>query len=120
MITHVNTCYIRTQMSWKIKILYKQAGNCDDQQQLKDIIEAGMVSTPEGFTNNRPISPMPSTPTKKPSARKPLCLFTKIFEVKKTATRRVGDAKSKRKEIKFWKIPWALKQNRKDNSKIDE
>ena len=28
-----------------IKKLYKQAGKCDDHQQLKDIIEAAMVST---------------------------------------------------------------------------
>ena len=48
--------------------LYKQAGKCDDQQQIKVVIEAAMVYTPEGFTNNSPISPMTSTPTKKPRA----------------------------------------------------
>ena len=53
-----------------IKILYKQAGKCDDQQQFKDIIEAAMVSTPEGFTDNIPIYPMTSTPINKPNARK--------------------------------------------------
>ena len=42
-----------------------------------------MVSTPEGFTDKCPISPMTSTPNKKPSAQKSLCLFTDIFEVKK-------------------------------------
>ena len=47
-----------------IKILYKQASKCDNQQQLKDILEAAMVSTPEGFTNNSPISPMISSPAK--------------------------------------------------------
>ena len=41
-----------------IKRLYKQTGNCDNQQQLKDILEADMVSTPEGFTDNIPTSPM--------------------------------------------------------------
>ena len=51
-----------------IKILYKQAGKCDDQQQFKDIIEVAMVSTPEGFTDTSPISPMKPTPVKKPSA----------------------------------------------------
>ena len=70
-----------------IKKLYKQDGKCDNQQQLKDILEADMVSTPEGFTNNIPISPMISTPIKKPSAQKSLCLFTKTYEVKKTAYR---------------------------------
>ena len=61
-----------------IKKLYKQAGKCDDQQQFKDILEAAMVSTPEGFTNNSPISPMTSSPVKKPSAQKSLCMFTNV------------------------------------------
>ena len=39
-------------------MLYKQAGKWDDQQQFKDIIEAAMVSTPEGLTVYSPISPM--------------------------------------------------------------
>ena len=41
-----------------------------------------MVSTPEAFNDNTPISPMKSTPVKKPSDRKPLCLFTNILDVK--------------------------------------
>ena len=69
-----------------VKILYKQAGKCDDQQQFKDIIESSMVSTPEVFTEDSSISPMISTPVKKPSAQKSLCLFTNILDVKKTAT----------------------------------
>ena len=48
-----------------IKKLYKQAGECDDQQQLKDIIEAAIISTPKGFTDNSPISPMVLSPDKK-------------------------------------------------------
>ena len=48
-------------------------------------------------------------------------MFTKILEVKKkNAYRRVGAAKSNRKEIKFGNTPWALKQKIKVNSKIDE
>ena len=79
-----------------------------------------MVSTPKGFTDNIPISPMISTPVKKPTARKSLCLFTNILDVKnKTATCRVGSAKSKRKEIKSETIPWALKPNLKGNSRIN-
>ena len=36
-------------------------------------------------------------------------MFTNILEVKnKTAYRRVGDAKSKRKAIKFVNAPWAV------------
>ena len=104
-----------------IKKIYKHAGKCDNQKQFKDIPGAAMVYTPEGFTDCSPISPMTSAQVKKPSARKSLCLFTNILEVKKkTATRRVGAAKYKRKSIKFGNTPWALKQNRKGNSKIDE
>ena len=44
-----------------IKKLYQRAGNCDDQQQFKDIIEAAIVSTPEVFTDKTTRSPM--TPT---------------------------------------------------------
>ena len=66
-----------------IKRLYKQVGKCDDQQKFKDILEASMVSTTEGFTNNSPISPMKPTPVKKPIARKPLCMFTNILDVNK-------------------------------------
>ena len=65
-----------------IKTLYKQAGKCDDQQQLKNILEAAMVSTPEGFTDNSPISPRTLSPVKKPSALKPLCMFTNTLKVK--------------------------------------
>ena len=66
-------------MSWKHQKPYKQAGKCDDQQQLKNIIEAAMVSTPEGFTKNIPIYPMTSKTVKKPSTRKSRCMFTTIL-----------------------------------------
>ena len=70
-----------------------------------------MVYTTEGFTDDSPISPMKSIPVKKPRARKSLCLFTNILDVKKkTATCRVGAAKYKRKAIKYGTTPWALKQ----------
>ena len=66
-----------------IKKLYKQAGKCKDQQQFKDILEADMVSTPEGFTDNITISPIKLPPVKKPSAQKSLCIFTNILYVNK-------------------------------------
>ena len=47
-----------------IKNVYKQAGKCDCQQQFNGILESDMVSTPEGFTYNSPISPMTSSPVK--------------------------------------------------------
>ena len=80
-----------------------------------------MVSTPEVFTNDSTISPTTSTPVKKPSARKSLCLFTNILDAKKeAATRQFGAAKYKRKEIKYGTTPWSLKQKRKWNSKIND
>ena len=78
-----NTIYAHKCLE-NIKKVYKQAGKCDYQKQLKVILEAAMVSTPEGFTNNSPISPRTSTPVKKPSAQKSLCMFTKVLDVKKT------------------------------------
>ena len=35
-----------------IKKIYQHAGKCDDQQNLKDILDAAMVSTLEGVTDN--------------------------------------------------------------------
>ena len=64
-----------------IKKLFQHAGKCDNQQQLKDILEAAVVSTPEGFIDNSPRSPMTPTPVNKPSAKKSLCLFTNILHV---------------------------------------
>ena len=78
-----------------------------------------MVYTPEGFIENSPISPITSTPTKKPNARKSLCMFTNILEVKnKTAKRQVGSAKFKQKAIKFVNKPWALKKSEKGIPKL--
>ena len=80
-----------------------------------------MVYTPGLFTNESPICPMTSTPVKKPSAIKSLFIFTNILDVKnKTATRLVGATKYKRKEIKYWTTPWALKQKLKGGSKIND
>ena len=101
-----------------IKKSYKQAGKFDDQKQLKEIIEAAMVFNPEGLTEDSPISPMTSTPVKKPSSRKSLCLFTKNLDAKKkTDTCQIGAAKSKRKAIKYGTTPWSLKKKAKMESK---
>ena len=73
-----------------------------------------MISTSEVFNNNRPISLMTTSPVKKPSARKSLCMFTNILYVnKKTAYCRVGSVKYKHKAIKYGNTPWALKQKTK-------
>ena len=78
------------------KKYYQHAGKCDDQQNLKDILDADILSTVEGFTDNSTNVPMTSTLFKKPNARKSLCLFTNIFDVKKKTVKHFfGAAKSK-------------------------
>ena len=82
----INNAIFEHKCLQNIKKVYKHASKCDNQKQFKDILEVAMVSTPEGFTNNSPISPMTPTPVKKQSARKSLCLFNTIIDVKnKTA-----------------------------------
>ena len=84
-----------------IKKIYQHAAKCNDQQNLKDIIDAAILSTAEGVTDNSHNVHMISTPVKKPSARKSLCLFTSISDVQpKTAKRRFVSAKSRRKSMK--------------------
>ena len=84
-----------------IKKIYQHAGKCDYQQNLEDILDAAMVSTPEGVTYNSPNVSLASTPVKKPSDRKSLCLFTTIFDVKnKTTKSRIEAAESKRRAMK--------------------
>ena len=102
-----------------IKNIYQHAGKCNDQQNLKDIIEASILSTPEGFTDNSPNVHFTSSTVKKPSARKSLCLFTNILDVKPaTAKRRFVAAKSRRKAMKVCNSLW--KKQTKGHSKINE
>ena len=77
-----------------IKNIYQHAGKCDDQLNLKDIIDASMVYTLELVIDNSPNVPMTSTPVNKSSARKSLRLFTNIFDIKeKTVKRHILAAK---------------------------
>ena len=64
-----NTIYLKKKLE-NIKKLYKHAGKCDNQKQFKDIFETAMVSTPEGFIDDIPVSPMTSTSVNKPRAQK--------------------------------------------------
>ena len=64
-----------------IKKLYTSAGKRDDQLQFKAILETSMVSTSEIFTDNSPMSPVPSMIIKKFSAGKSLRLFTGVLDV---------------------------------------
>ena len=61
--------------------VYYTGINIDDKQNLKDVLYAAMVLTPEGVTYDSPNVPMTSTPVKKPSAGKLLCSFTNILNV---------------------------------------
>ena len=64
---------------------------------------------------------MASTPVKKPSDRKSLCLFTNILYVKpKTAKCLFVYARSKRRATKVVNSLWTKKINRKGHSKMNE
>ena len=52
-----------------------------NQQNLKGVLYAAMVSTPEEDTYDSPHVSITSTPVKKTSARKSLCLFTNMLNV---------------------------------------
>ena len=100
-----------------IKQIYQHAGKCDNQQSLKDILEDALLSNTEGFTDNSSNVHMPSTPVKKPSARKSLCLFKNILDVKpKTAKRHFVATKSKRKAKKVGNSLWTKKKTQKGHS----
>ena len=64
---------------------------------------------------------MTSTPVKKPSDGKSLCLFITILDVKpKTAKHRIVAEESKRKAMKEGNSLWNNKTKRKGYSKINE
>ena len=101
-----------------IKYIYKHAGKCDEQQNIKGIIDAAMVSTTEGVTENSTNVPMKSIPVKKPSAGKSLYLFTNKLDVKpKTAKRRIVAVKSKHRAIKVGNIQWTKETKLKGHLK---
>ena len=96
-----------------IKNIYQHAVNFDDQQNLKDILEAALLSTPKGFIDNSHNVYMPSTPVKKLSARKSLCLFTNILHAKPTTEKlRFIAAKSRRKSMKVFNSLWKKKNEK--------
>ena len=71
----------------------------------EDLVNDDLLYTPEGFTDKSPNVHMTSTPVKKPGARKSLCLFANILDVKpKTSKLRFVAAKSRRKAMKVENI----------------
>ena len=99
---HTKNIGIEHKCMNNIKTIYQHDSKCDYQQKFKDILETDMVSTTEEITNDSPSLPMTKTTVKKRSARKSLCLSTKIFNVKKrTDICLVGDAKLKCRSVKY-------------------
>ena len=97
-----------------IKQIYQHAGKCDDKKNLKDILEDAILSTPEGFIDNSPNVHMISSTVKKPSARKSICLFTNIFDVKPTTSkRRFVAAKYRCKAMKVCNSIWTKQKKTK-------
>ena len=87
--------------------------------QFKAIIEESMVSTPDIFIYNSPMSHGPPTIVKKFSARKSLRIFTEVLDVKnKTYVRWVGAAKSKHKPIIAGSMLWSSIPRSKVHTKI--
>ena len=115
-----NRSYFENKFLNNIRYIYQHAGKCDNQQNLTNILDAVTVSTPEGVIDEGPHVPMTSTLVKKPSARKSLCLFINILNVKnKTAKRRIGAEKYKCRSIKLVNS-LCTKKNRTGHSKINE
>ena len=61
-----------------IKKIYQHAGKFDYQQNVKDIIYADILSTPEVVTDKSPNVHMTSSPVKKPSARN-RCVYSQTY-----------------------------------------
>ena len=91
-----------------INKIYTSSGKCDYQLQFKEILESSMVSTPERFIYNSPMSPRPPMIVKKFSAKQSLRLFTEVLDVQnKTSARRVGAAKSNHDSIRAGIMLWS-------------
>ena len=77
-----NRSYFEHKSLNNIKKIYQHAGKCDYQQDLKDVLDAAVVSTLKEITDDSFFLPMTQTLVRKPSSRKSLCLFTNILDVK--------------------------------------
>ena len=80
-----------------------------------------MVYSTERFTDNIPMSPGTPVTLRKPSARKPLYLFTEVLYVKKkTDIRKLGAAKSELKAIIGGIMVWSSIPKRIGHTKINK
>ena len=79
-----------------------------------------MVSTPEGYNINIPMTPNQYDSTKNPSARKSLRQFSETLDVKhNTAVCRLGTAKSKHKKIITGNTLWSNIEKHRGHKKIN-
>ena len=62
---YINTNFLKTSKNYTNTLV-----NVTTSDKIKDILEADMLSTNEGFSENSPIYPMTLTPVKKPIALK--------------------------------------------------
>ena len=73
-----------------------------------------MVSTPEGFTEKRPMSSGPSVSVKQPNASKSLRKFLETLDFKpNTAVRRLCTDKSNTKAIRACSVLWSSTPRRR-------
>ena len=104
-----------------IKKLYKSALKSDAQHQYKEIVESAMVSTPEEFTENSPMSSSQSVTMKKTSTIKSLRQFFYILEFKpNTDVRRFCAPKSKCKSIRTGSVLRSSISKRRIHKKINK
>ena len=104
-----------------IKKLYQTTRKYANQHHCKAILEAAMISTPEGCINNSSMTPNQYLSTKKPSARKSLCQFSEILDVKhKTTISRSVATKENLKEIKTGNVFWPNVSNFRGHTKINQ
>ena len=103
-----------------IKKIYKHAGNCDYQKNLKVVHDAAMVSTIEEVTDVSPSLRITPTTAKKKSAIKSLCLFTNIFYIKNKTETVVLELQNQNAEPLKLAIYCGPIKKRNGHSKINE
>ena len=92
----------------QINNYYKYSGKCYYKQQYKGILEAEMISTLQGLSDRIKISLSMSVPVKKNTARKALCNFYEVLNVKqKTSVHSLGDEESNIKDIITCHMSWS-------------
>ena len=104
-----------------INKLCKNSGKFNNNQQYKVIIKSSMVSTTEWFTDNSPMIPTHSEPTKKPSSIKLPRKFLEVLDVKhKTNVWRFYVAKANIKVIRTGNVLQSNIAKRHGHTKINQ